>query len=266
MSRTLLIFLVLVASFPLAKAGDAAVTTTQQKAVYEAINKAEATFSKSSAKCEIDGLAFELTGRSDAKSLRKIVARVPGEDGDGFEEFYLENGKIVFVLRSYQAATAEGKKPETMEDRFYFKDGKMVKWLAGKEKADTPPTDQGFQAEAERLLGNGAEFIKAFAAKTGKSKTTKEAPAAAKLKTTEGTFTGIEEGDYFHWGLKTKQGEETFFILDADDSVDAVLKSPKSFAGKRCRITWQTSIENIPQAGGKMEVSQIKSVEWLDKK
>jgi hypothetical protein len=31
-------------------------------------------------------------------------------------------------------------------------------------------------------------------------------------------------------------------------------------------VTWKKSTENIPEAGGKMEIEQILSVEWLGKK
>lgn len=95
----------------------------------------------------------------------------------------------------------------------------------------------------------------------------KGAAAAKKAKTLEGTFLGIEQGDYFHWKMKTADGEErSFFILKPDESVDKMVDKPEGFVGKKCRITWKTSTENIPEAGGKMEVEQILSVEWLGKK
>ena len=87
------------------------------------------------------------------------------------------------------------------------------------------------------------------------------------IKTLEGTFLGIEQGDYFHWNMKTASGEErSFFIMKPDASVDKIVDKPESFIGKKCRITWKASTENIPEAGGKMEIEQILSVEWLGKK
>jgi len=95
----------------------------------------------------------------------------------------------------------------------------------------------------------------------------KGAAPAKKAKTLEGTFVGIEQGDYFHWNMKTADGEErSFFILKPDESVNKMVDKPEAFVGKKCRITWKTSTENIPEAGGKMEVEQILSVEWLGKK
>jgi hypothetical protein len=84
--------------------------------------------------------------------------------------------------------------------------------------------------------------------------------------TVEGTFTGIEQGDYAHWNMRTKAGEVSYYILKPDASVEKVLKNAKPFVGRKCRITYKKTTENIPEAGGKMEVEQIVSVEWLGKK
>ena len=90
-------------------------------------------------------------------------------------------------------------------------------------------------------------------------------PKPAAALTAEGTFTGIEQGDYMHWRMRTKTGEATWFILDPGDSVEKVLQNPAAYIGRQCRITWKKSTENIPEAGGNMEVEQILSVEWTGK-
>lgn len=93
------------------------------------------------------------------------------------------------------------------------------------------------------------------------------AEKAAKAKTLEGTFARIDEGDYFHWVMKTPGGEErSFFIIKPDASVDKVVEAPETYVGKKCRITWQAGKQDIPEAGGKIDIEQILSVEWLGKK
>ena len=90
---------------------------------------------------------------------------------------------------------------------------------------------------------------------------------AAKAKTLEGTFLRIDEGDYFHWVMKTADGgERSFFILKPDATVDKVVEEPAAYLGRRCRITWKASQEDIPEAGGKIDVEQVLSVEWLGKR
>ena len=89
---------------------------------------------------------------------------------------------------------------------------------------------------------------------------------AAKSKSTDGTFVRIDEGDYFHWVINTKGEEFSFFILNADAAVEKVLEDPEKFVGKKCRVLWKESMEDIPEAGGKIKVKQVLSVEWLAKK
>lgn len=98
------------------------------------------------------------------------------------------------------------------------------------------------------------------AADKGAKKPGKTVPA---LQTTSGTFTGIEEGDYAHWNMKTDKGEEvSYFILKPDASIEKVLENPKPFIGKKCAVKWKASKENIPEAGGKIDLEQVVSVEW----
>ena len=83
---------------------------------------------------------------------------------------------------------------------------------------------------------------------------------------TTGTFKGIEQGDYAHFILSDAKKKETrFFILRPDPSVDAVVDKPERFTGRLCRVQWTESMEDVPEAGGKIAVRQIVHVEWLKK-
>lgn len=83
------------------------------------------------------------------------------------------------------------------------------------------------------------------------------------LKSIEGTFLGIEQGDYAHWNMRAADGSKvSYFILKPDASVDKVLAKPERFIGRKCLVLWKATKENIPEAGGKMLIEQIVSVEW----
>ncbi len=227
--------------------------TAHHRAVYAEIEKKAATFRRAKATFKDDPIVFQLDGWFDGAAVRKIVAVVPGEDGDGHEEYYFENGQPLFVFRQYRSA---GSKPVRVEDRFYFTAGRLTKWV-GSDKKPVAPGGGDFKSEAERLTTNATNFLAAFKGK---------APAAAVARSVTGTFTGIEQGDYAHWNLRTESGEErSFFILRPDASVEKVIAKPKSYIGRKCRVQWKESIENIPEAGGKISVEQILSVEWLGK-
>ncbi|MEY4483763.1 MAG: hypothetical protein RL693_1215 [Verrucomicrobiota bacterium] len=231
--------------------------TAHHRAVYQDINDKAADSKPVKATHKDDPLVFELQGWFEGKVLRKIISIVPGEDGDGSEEYYLENGQPLFVFRRYSDINQDtGKVLARHEDRFYFKDGKMFKWLDTAKKP-MPPTSEDFIAEAERLTSNTRSFIAAFGGKGIIAK-----PQA--VQTTTGTFLGIEEGDYAHWQMKDESGKEvSFFILRPEASVEKVLKNPKAYRGKKCHIQWKASTEKIPEAGGDMKVEQILSVEWI---
>ena len=237
--------------------------TAHHREVYAAINAQEKSLKEIKATYKDDETVFDLKGWTDGKELRKIIVAVPGEDGDGSEEYYLENGKPLFVFSQYHLANPDNAKALIkVENRFYFKDGKMFKWLSSERKT-VAAADPDFSSEAERLTSNYGHFLDAFKSKDAK----KAKPAAAAAKVSTGTFSGIEEGDYTHWLMKSEKGEErSYFILNGDASVDKVLGNPKAYVGKKCQVKLKTSMEDVPEAGGKMEVTQVLGVEWLDKK
>lgn len=250
------LLLLVAASLAMSGFATAQSDTAHHRAVYNEINEKQDALKKVTTSYKDEPTEFSLTGWLEGGGVRKIVA-ICSDDGEGVEEFYLENEKPLFVFSTYYKVTGSGKRGAKVEERLYFKDGSVFKWLTTDKEA---PVFHGedYAATTERLNSNCAAFVAALKAKGGGGKA---APAA---KVVEGTFTGIEEGDYFHWNMRAKTGGEiSFFILKPDQTVNQVLDHPQKFVNKRCRVTWKKSTENIPEAGGKMEIEQILSVEWL---
>jgi len=233
--------------------------TAHHRAVYDAINKAQPSLQKVTATHKDDPTEFALTGWLQDGEVKKIVS-LCSDEGSGPEEIYLEDEKPLFVFSTWYKTTDSGKRGAKVEERLYFKDGEVFKWLTTEKPA---PVFHGedYQATTERILTN----TKAFVAALKKGKTAAKVKGADKV--VEGTFTGIEQGDYFHWNMTSKSGKEmSFFILRAEDSVKKVVDNPESYISKKCRVTWKTSTEKIPEAGGTLEVDQVLSVEWLANK
>lgn len=227
--------------------------TAHHRAVYAEINDKEKSFKKVLGTHKDEPLIFDLTGWMDGSEVRKIVSK-SNEDGEGFEEYYLENEKPLFVYSTYQKNHLS-KKPVRIENRLYFRDGNIFKWLTNDSSAGVLHSED-YASESERLNSNCADFVAAL--KGGSSMKGKGEQVI------EGSFLGIEEGDYFHWNMRDATGRErSFFILNPDSTVDKVIANPEAFVGKKCRISWQRSEETIPEAGGKMQVEQILRVEWL---
>ena len=80
----------------------------------------------------------ELVAYFHGPSVMKMVATFFGETGRAVEEYYFWNGQLIFVFQTDNRYDKPfGKVVRKIENRFYFKDGKMIRWLDenGKEVA-----------------------------------------------------------------------------------------------------------------------------------
>jgi len=229
--------------------------TAQHRAAYAKINAALPQMEKVTATHRDDPIEFALTGWLQDGEVKKIVATNNTDEGE--EEYYLEHEEPLFVFNTYRAGAGRGPK---IEERYYFREGRLFQWLTTEKPAPVFHRED-YQATTERLLGNTRAFVAAL--KKGKTSDQK----AIATHVVEGTFLGIEQGDYAHWQMRTKAGKDvSFFILGVDPTVEKVIDRPAAYRRRACRVTWKKNAANLPEAGGTMEVEQIVSVEWLGKK
>jgi hypothetical protein len=89
----------------------------------------------------------ELIAYLKDSSLRKLSARLFGETGKVLEEFFFADGQVIFVFRGETRYTEpnSGVVKSKTEQRFYFADGKLIRWLNPDNKDVT-----GDPAKAER--------------------------------------------------------------------------------------------------------------------
>jgi len=78
----------------------------------------------------------ELTAYFSDQSLRKLAAKFYGETGQALEEYYFWDGRLFFVLRveSRYDKPLSGKVKTKSEERFYFTDGALIRWLDSRKK------------------------------------------------------------------------------------------------------------------------------------
>ena len=220
--------------------------TARHRALHKEINEGAASMKTSKAEAADGEAKFKLTAWSEGGVVRKIVA-TGADGGTTFTEYYLDGGKPVFVFDVFP--DGEGGK---IEERLYFRDGEIFKWLTSVEGA--PPFHaEDYEATTEMHVRRCALFLKALGGD------------AAEANTLKGKFLGIEQGDYTHWRMSAGDGEErSFFVLQTTPAIDKVLEDPAAFKGKACRVTWKTSVENLEEAGGKTEIDVLVSVEWVE--
>jgi hypothetical protein len=93
----------------------------------------------------------ELMAWFKGSSLQKLSARFFGESGKALEEYYFSGDQLVFVLRveSRYTKPMSGVVKTKTEERFYFSDGKLIRWLDAEKKDVTAITEK---AKREREL------------------------------------------------------------------------------------------------------------------
>lgn len=84
------------------------------------------------------------------------------------------------------------------------------------------------------------------------------------VKNITGTFVGIEQGDYFYFQVEISQGEaRSFMVLQPDKTYEEVAENVEQYIGKQVKVYWKTSKENIPEAGGEIEVDKYIKAKFL---
>lgn len=130
------------------------------RARYAAINKNVAKYKK--VKKELSGFSLEggeLMAYFDGPRLMKMVVNHYGEGGKALEEYYYQDDQLIFVFRkdSNYDKPGSGKVVRTMENRYYFNNGQLIRWIAEDGKQKAPGSEDYLKQEKEYL-----QFSKEF--------------------------------------------------------------------------------------------------------
>lgn len=146
-----------------AAAGEEA-AVREARALYARVNREHAGYRR--VERSVLGLSAEgasLVGLYRGRELRKLEVTYYGEMGRTTEECYLDAGRPVFIFRVDERYDRPfGRVARRLEDRFYFADGRLVRWIdpAGRR---VPPGSAAF-GEAERDALDGlAPLLRALA-------------------------------------------------------------------------------------------------------
>lgn len=135
---SLIIFASLFFSFALVdtKAQDTNALVIKIREHYAQINKLTRTYRK--VKKDAEGFSLEggeMTAYFSGKQVMKIAAIFYGESGRSTADFYFWDGKLIFVFqkRFNYDKPMSGKVVSTEENRYYFNEGTLIKWVEGKK-------------------------------------------------------------------------------------------------------------------------------------
>lgn len=123
---------------------------------YSTINSKVPTYRK--VKKNLTGFSAEggeLVAWFHGPSIMKLTATFLGEMGRATEEYYFWNGKLIFVFRqdSNYSKPLSGKVVSKKENRYYFANDKLIRWIDenGKQAEPTAATESEY-------LKNSKEF------------------------------------------------------------------------------------------------------------
>jgi len=136
---------------------------------------------------------FELSGYSteggeakafrDSKgNIRLIKVQLFFESGKVFEEFYYDNGALIFAfykqhhynvpfyvtpetIKEIGGEAFDQKKTTITEDRYYFSNGKMIQWL-NEKRLSIKPDSKEFKNSEKEILETSNEMLSKFKRKT----------------------------------------------------------------------------------------------------
>ena len=124
------------------------------RARYASINKSAAKYKK--VKKELSGFSAEggeLVAYFDGSKIMKIVANHYGEGGKAQEEYYYWDDQLIFIYRkdSNYDRPGSGKVVRTMENRFYFNNDRLIRWIAEDAKQMEAGSSEYLEKEKEYL-------------------------------------------------------------------------------------------------------------------
>lgn len=159
----------------------ASAKSSQEKDWILSIRRRYATINKSLAKYrvvkkELSGFSTEggeLVAYFDGPAIVKIAATYHGETGRAFEEFYYWNEKLIFVFRRRDTydRPLSGKVVKTRENRFYFSNDELIRWINEDAQHVAPGNSQYAESKTHYL-----SLSKRFTEGARTQKSTIEAP------------------------------------------------------------------------------------------
>ena len=206
-------------------------------------------------------------------TFRRIKASQSGDGGVLTRDFYYNGeGQLRFALVTLSSDEKENPKPP-VEERFDFEQGKLVRYM-GPSKKEVSKEDKAFVEMETALVSMSADLkerIEGSTAYVGMVGGADEpdhakAPAGTVFGAgySDGTFSEVEKGDYYHLDLVEADGDiATFFVIKADASVEPFINDPVKSKGTKIRVHWTERMQEIPEAGGATRLKVCDRIEVI---
>ena len=115
---------------------------------------------------DISSEGAAVTAYSKGTIIQKIAVEALGETGKYLADFYFQNGQLIFsyvrvidygahIMESQESKDFKAQLAE--EERLYFANGKLIRWLKGKEQV--LPSTPGYREKEQSVLSEAQSFI-----------------------------------------------------------------------------------------------------------
>lgn len=145
--------------------------TERARQVYIDVNQQLSTYKKAAFKAKRPDVSYTSNVKvwRDILEIRKIEVTDLDDSGDVITEYYYTGGQMVFAYQAVKGFNDKNKQVTRHEERQYFEDGKMFKWLSGTDKSIVAANSSDFAAEAKTRLAASTFYLKtAVTAMSGK--------------------------------------------------------------------------------------------------
>jgi len=240
-----------------ASAQDEAVAIARQ--VYDEVNGGLAALETSKHIEDENGYPVDFKIWQGQGIIRKLSCEAAGDHGVEITEYYYtKSGDLVFVYRMTTTERIDGTPVSKAEERYYFDQGKLVRWLDA-EKKEVDPKGELFVGEQADLLALQEQGLASFGPGGDVAKVVKVMKEGA----TTGVFQGIAQSDYFHLQVSAGGIETSYLVLGSEGLLAEVVENPERYRGKTMKFFWQEALVLIPEAGGQQEMTVCVKVEAL---
>lgn len=246
----------------LVAAGAAAQDDTEQaRKVYAEVNAGVAKMTRTAFIAQRPDVEYRsnVLAWADASGLRKVQATDEDDDGEVVTEYYYSGGTLLFVYQAIKGYTEDGRLVTRLEERQYFREGGMFRWLSGKEKAANDPATAEFREEGATRLA-ASKFYGA-AAKHEMSRPAGDfVKVGSERKWTGGIVTNAEAGDAAcYLTLRDEYG-----IL-VDELADFSICEMPDLAGKRVRLHYEMGNVMADECQGDPECTKTRRAALVKK-
>jgi hypothetical protein len=238
--------------------------TALARQVYAEVNARLAALSETRITVRRPGVAYdnELRAWSESGVLRKIESVARDDSGDVVVEYYFGKGQeFVFAYTAVKGWDGP-RQVNRIEQRQYFDNGKLVKWLGGREAKPVPASDPQYAAEGRARLEELAAYVPAIRAKGPPAPAAKAGAVpgtvvvGGETKRTTGTIVRMENGDiacYLH--LKDERGADFTELGDFD-----LCLQEKRLVGRRVALTYQAGSVQSEECQGDPDCRKSKKI------